>query len=121
MTPGAIRVERHLLRPLDTANPSLSIVPSDAKTPRLARHGGAERAEDPRLLPTLLAGLEGVVRSRMGARHARAALPHLGRHRARFCEVQGAHQLGKMAGDPRKRAESARARQPINFMSGPID
>ena len=103
------------------AKPSLSIVPIDVKTPPVARHGGAERTILRRSPPTLLAGLELDEVGRMGARHARARMPHLGRHRARFCEVQGAHQHGKMAGDPRKRAGSARARRPINFMSEPID
>ena len=87
MTPGAIRVERQLKVPSSSAQPSRAIVPSDTKTPRLARRGVFERTEDPLSLPTLLAGLEGVELLRMGLRHARARMPHLGRYRARFCEV----------------------------------
>ncbi len=61
-------------------------------------------AEDPRLLPLLEAGLEGVLLSVMGARHARTLVPRLGRHSARFCEVEAAHLRGRIAADPKKRA-----------------
>ena len=42
-------------------------------------------------------------------------MPHLERHCARCCEVQGAHLLGKMAGDPRKRAGSVRVQKPYQL------
>ena len=57
-----------------------------------------------------LAIARGAILTGMWSRHARSGMPHLGWHRARFCDVQGSHLHGKMAGDPWKRAGRARAR-----------
>ena len=80
------------------------------KAPRLARHGVKKRTEEPPLLPTLLAGLEGVVLTLMGARHARAPSRHTwGRIVHVFVRWRELICVG-MAADPRERAGSARAR-----------
>jgi hypothetical protein len=115
MAPSTIFVELQPPWPCRFAHQTATIVPTDIKPPRFVRHGADERTLDPPFLPSLEARLGRVVLIEMWLRHARPRMSHMGRHCARFCEVQGAHLHGKMAGDPRKRAGSVRVQKPYQL------